>query len=362
MSKRKISISDIARKAGVSHTTVSRALRDSPLISSKVREEIKQLAREMKYVPNGIAQSLLSSRTNTIGVVVTSIADPFFAEVVEGIEQIARSAGLSVLLSASHRDLEQEIAAIDNLHRRRVDGMLVADSRMNKHHTKQRVQIAVPTVFINAQAEDQPEMFHSVAIDDYLGARLAVEHLVNLGHTCIGYLGVGDKRSLLPKADRSKSNQQRLEGYRMALSEAGLPQMTDWIAINDEDNVRSSDVATGQKMLSKLVTTGVTSIFCYNDMVAVGALLASRELGISVPQDLSLVGFDGIALSGYVTPPLTTVSQPMLEIGRSAMQMLLDLLEEKTVEKRVLSPFLVKRGSSAAFKNNPPSHFQVISG
>src|SRR4028119_50808 len=129
MSKRKISIEDIAHRAGVSHTTVSRALRDSPLISPKVREEIKQLAREMSYVPNSIAQSLLSSRTNTIGVVVTSIADPFFAEVVEGIEQIARAAGLSVLLSASHRDCEQEIAAIDNFYRRRVDGILVADSR-----------------------------------------------------------------------------------------------------------------------------------------------------------------------------------------------------------------------------------------
>ncbi len=338
MSKRKISIEDIARRAGVSHSTVSRALRDSPLISLKVREEIKQLAREMSYVPNAIAQSLHSSRTNTIGVVVTSIADPFYAEVVEGIEQVARTAGLSVLLSASHRDFDQEIAAIDNFHRRRVDGILLTDSRISKHNTKQIAQITVPTVLINSQTEEQPEMFHSVSIDDYLGARLAVEHLINLGHTSIGYLGVGD---------RSKSNQQRLEGYQMALSQAGLPQITDWVVINDEDNTRTSDVATGQKMLSKLVTTGVTAIFCYNDMVAVGALLACQELGISVPQNLSLVGFDGIALSGYVTPPLTTLSQPMLEIGRCAMQMLLDLLEKKTVENRVLSPVLVKRGSSA---------------
>ncbi|MDM9382180.1 LacI family DNA-binding transcriptional regulator [Chlorogloeopsis sp. ULAP01] len=343
MRKRKTSIEDIARRAGVSHTTVSRALRDSPLISLKVREEIKQLARDMSYVPNGIAQSLQNQRTNTIGVVVTSIADPFFAEVVEGIEQIARTAGLSVLLSASHRDLEQEIAAINSFERRRVDGILVADSRISKHHTKQIAQIAVPTVFMNSQTKDQPEMIHSVSIDDCLGARLAVEHLISLKHTSIGYLGVGD---------HSRSNQQRLEGYRMALSEAGLPQKTDWVAINDEDNKRSSDVATGQQMLSKLVTAGVTAIFCYNDMVAVGALLACQELSISVPQDLSLVGFDGIALSGYVTPPLTTVSQPMLEIGRLAMQMLLDLLEEKSVENRVLSPILVKRGSSAPLKND----------
>lgn len=343
MSKRRISIEDIARRAGVSHSTVSRALRDNPLISPQVREEIKRIAQEMNYVPNAIAQSLQNQRTNTIGVVVTSIADPFFADVVEGIEQVAKSAGLSVMLSASHRDFEQEIAAIDNFHRRRVDGILVADSRISKQHTKQLKQIAVPTVLINSQTQEQSEMFHSVEIDDRLGARLAVEHLVSLGHTSIGYLGVGD---------RSRSNQQRLQGYRMALTEAGLPPITDWVAISDEDYARTSDVATGQKMLSKLVTAGVTGIFCYNDMVAIGALLACHELGISVPGDLSLVGFDGIALSGYVTPPLTTVSQPMLEIGCCAMQMLLDLLEEKTVENRVLSPFLVKRGTSAALIND----------
>ncbi|MBW4596314.1 MAG: LacI family transcriptional regulator [Brasilonema angustatum HA4187-MV1] len=343
MSKRRISIEDIAKRAGVSHSTVSRALRDNSLISPKVREEIKQLAQEMNYVPNAIAQSLLSSRTNTIGVVVTSIADPFYAEVVEGIEQVARSAGLSVVLSASHRDVEQEIAAIDRFHRRRVDGILLTDSRISKQHTQQLAQIAVPTVLINNQTKDQSEMFYSVEIDDHLGARLAVEHLVSLGHNSIGYLGVGD---------RSRSNQHRLEGYQMALTEANLPQISDWVAISDEDYARTNDVVIGQKMLPKLFTTGVTGIFCYNDMVAVGALLACRELSISVPQDLSLVGFDGIAVSGYVTPPLTTICQPMLKIGSDAMQMLLDLLEEKSVENRVLSPFLLKRGTSGALRND----------
>ncbi|MDF5706292.1 MAG: LacI family DNA-binding transcriptional regulator [Nostoc sp. S4] len=341
MKKRKVSIEDIARRAGVSHSTVSRALRDNSLISPKVREEIKKIAREMNYVPNAIAQSLLSSRTNTIGVVVTSIADPFYAEVVEGIEQVARTAGLSVLLTASHRDFQQEIAAIDNFHRRRVDGILVTDSRIDKNNTDQVGQIAVPTVLINSQTQEQPETFHTVTVDDFLGGRLAVEHLIGLGHRAIGYLGVGD---------RSNSNQLRLEGYQMALKEANLSQNSDWVAISAEDNIRISDVDTGKKLLSQLFTAGVTGIFCYNDMVAVGALLACQERGISIPQDLSLVGFDGIALSSYVTPPLTTVCQPMLEIGRSAMQILLDLLEEKSVENLVLSPFLIKRGSSAVLK------------
>lgn len=343
MGKRRISIEDIARRAGVSHTTVSRALRDSPLISPEVREEIKRLAREMNYVPNAIAQSLQNQRTNTIGVVVTSIADPFYAEVVEGIEQVARSAGLSVLLSASHRDVEQEIAAIDNFYRRRVDGILLADSRIRQQDMKQLGQIAAPIVLINSQTKEQSKMFHSVEIDDRLGGQMAVEHLISLGHTAIGYLGVGD---------RSRSNEQRLEGYRMALTKAGLRLIDDWIVISDEDFTRTSDVDSGQHMLPKLVAAGVTSICCYNDMIAIGALLACQELGISVPQELSLVGFDGIALSRYVTPPLTTIRQPMLDIGGNAAQMLLDLLQEKDVENRVLSPFLVKRGSSAPLRNH----------
>lgn len=331
MSKRRVSIQDIARKAGVSHITVSRALRDNPLISLKVREEIKQLAREMSYVPNSIAQSLQNQTTNTIGVVVTSIADPFFVEVVDGIEQIARSAGLSVLLTASHRDVEQEIAAINNFHRRRVDGILVADSRISKQQAKQIAQIAVPTVLINSKAEELGN-FHFVETDDRLGGQLAVEHLIKLGHTAIGYLGA---------SSRYRSNQQCLAGYQLALAQAGLPQFSDWIAFSNAE-----DVVVGQQMLPQLLKAGVTAIFCYNDMVAVGVLLECQKLGIVVPQDLSLVGFDGIALGLYVTPPLTTVRQPMLEIGCHAAQMLLDLLQEKTVENLVLAPILVERGST----------------
>lgn len=336
MSKRRISIQDIARRAGVSHTTVSRALRDNPSISPKVREEIKRLAQEMGYVPNGIAQSLQNQKTNTIAVVVTSIADPFFAEVVEGIEKIAKTAGLSVLLSAAHQDVEQEIAAIDNFHRRRVDGIIVADSHISKQHLNQISQIAVPTVLLNSQSEELPQ-FHFVTIDNFQGAQLAVKHLIKLKHTAIGYIGV---------SNRTRSNQQRFEGYRAALIAANLPQNPSWIAISDAQYATTSDVDTGAQMLSGLINAGVTSIFCYNDMVAIGALIACQKLGIAVPQQLSLVGFDGIALARYVTPPLTTVRQPMLEMGCYAAQMLLDLLQEKSVENRVLSPFLVEGSSS----------------
>jgi len=151
--RQEISIEDIARAAGVSHSTVSRALRDNPLISADVRERIQQLAHEMGYTPNAIAQSLQRRRTSTIGLVVTSIADPFWGDVMKGVEEVARAAGFSVILSASHNDPDQEMTIIETFHRRRVDGVLVAASRITSNYRERLNRIRVPTVLINSQAE-----------------------------------------------------------------------------------------------------------------------------------------------------------------------------------------------------------------
>lgn len=354
MEPRRVSIEDIARAAGVSHSTVSRALRDNGLISTKVREQIKQLAREMGYVPNAVAQSLQTQRTNTIGVVVTSIADPFFAQVVNGIERVAKPAGLSLILSVSNRDVAQEMAAIETFHRRRIDGIIVADAQIGSQHQAQLARISVPTILINNQvAGEQVEIFHSVTVDDYLGSGLAVEHLLKLGHRSIGYLGVGN---------RPRSNQRRQEGYRAALANAGLTSafeqtgsdngLTDVTGgVDNPANPGNTDVEAGRQLLPALLKSGATAAVCYNDMVAVGLLLACRERGLKIPTDLSIVGFDDIELARYVSPSLTTVHQPMLEIGWTAMQMLLDLLDAKQVQNRVLTPFLVERGSTARLQS-----------
>src|SRR5919202_1428840 len=170
--RRTISIEDIARVAGVSHSTVSRALRNNPLISADVRAHINQLAHEMSYTPNAIAQSLQMQRTNTVGLVVTSIADPFLADVAKGVEEVARTAHMSVFLSASHRDPEQEMAVIETFHRRRVDGILVESSQISSTYAERLMRINVPTVLINSQSENPAHVMHSVAVDDYRGARI----------------------------------------------------------------------------------------------------------------------------------------------------------------------------------------------
>jgi LacI family transcriptional regulator/LacI family repressor for deo operon, udp, cdd, tsx, nupC, and nupG len=340
MARRTVSIQDVAHAAGVSHTTVSRALRDSPLISAEVRQKIHKLAQEMGYIPNAVAQSLRGQRTNTIGLVVTTIADPFVGRVVRGIEAVAQKFNLTLILSVSDNDADREIAVIENLHRRRVDGIIIAAAQLTGQHEKRLAEINAPTVLINHQAEVSFEHLHSVSVDDYSGAYQAVEYLAQNGHRAIGYLGAGN---------RARSNRARLRGYHDALAAAGIEASTAWERIAPaQHRYHSDDVRAGQQFLPELIAAGVTAVFCFNDMVAVGALLACRTLGVSVPEQLSLVGFDDIELAQFVTPPLTSVHQPKLRLGQMAMEMLLDLLDDRPVQDHVLPTDLVVRGSTGA--------------
>ncbi len=340
--RKAISIQDIARIAGVSHTTVSRALRDSPLISAEVRAHIQQIAEEMGYVPNAVAQSLRDQRTNTIGLVVTTISDPFVGRVVRGIEEVAQQHRYSVFLGESKNDVEGEMAVIENFHRRRVDGVIVAAALIDTQHEQRLARLGVPTVLINHQAETDVELLHSISVDDYSGACQAVEHLLQLGHCRIGYLGAGN---------RPRSNRVRLQAYRDTLARAGVAVPEDWVRIApSERKLHSDDVSDGQAMLTEVIQAGVTAVFCYNDMLAVGALLACRELGLSVPGQVSLVGFDDIELAQFVSPPLTTVHQSKLRLGQGAMEMLLALMKDCPVNDRVMPTELILRGSTAALE------------
>jgi DNA-binding LacI/PurR family transcriptional regulator len=340
--RQEISIADIARAAGVSHSTVSRALRGSPLISTDVRERIQHLAHQMGYIPNAIAQSLQTQRTNTIGLVVTSIDDPFLSDVVKGVEEVTQAAGFSVLLSTSHNNPDQEMAIIETFHRRRVDGILVASSRISSNYKERLDSIQVPTVLINSQAESHYQLLHWIAVDDHKGAQLAVEHLLQLGHRSIGYLGIDN---------RPKANRQRHEGYQDGLAAAGILYRDAWVAIaTGTDASYEEDVAVSQDLAHCLLNSGVTAIFCFNDMLAIGVLLACRERGIAVPQEVSIVGFDDIKMADYVTPSLTTIHQPKVLLGNLATETLLNLLNGRPVQNHLLSPSLKLRNSTA-----PPS-------
>ncbi len=340
MTRRAVSIQDIAQAAGVSHATVSRALRDSPLISAEVRDNIRRLAAEMGYLPNAVAQSLKGQRTNTIGLVVTSIADPFYGRLVRGVDEVARQAEVDVFLGVSYNSAEEEMAVIESFHRRRVEGVITASSRLSEAQLDRLARVGTPVVLINRQSEGAHPAFHSVQVDNYEGAQQAVRHLLALGHTAIAYLGA---------TNRPASNRQRRTGYRDALAAADIRVQDGWIQ-EAPANRRSyaDDVVDGQQLMFQALRHGVTAAFCFNDMYAVGALLTCRRLGITTPDQVSLVGFDDVDLAQYVTPPLTTIHQPKLRLGQLAAEMLLMLMQDRAVADIVSPVELVRRCSTAS--------------
>jgi LacI family transcriptional regulator/LacI family repressor for deo operon, udp, cdd, tsx, nupC, and nupG len=337
---RVVSIKDIAKAAGVSYSTVSRALNDSPLISQEVRQRIQGLARSMGYTPNALAQSLLSRLTHSIGLVITTISDPFFVDVVKGIDEVAQDADFSVLLSTSNNDPEREIKIIELFNRRRVDGVIVAASRMSRDYADRLARIDIPVIMINNQAYEDQQNLYSISIDDYAGGRAAVEHLLKLGHRKIGYLGV---------ENRPASNSLRFDGYLDAFQDWGVPVQKEWIYQGESSTSGdlAGDLQAGKSLGSMLLESGVTAVFCYCDTVAAGLLLACRECGIDVPGQLSIVGFDDNELCEIVFPPLTTIAQPKQEMGQLAMRMLLENLSGAAVKDVVVQPSLLVRGSTA---------------
>lgn len=328
-----ISIKDIARAANVSHSTVSRALRDSPLVKPDTAALIRDIARQKGYTVSAVARSLVTRRTSTIGVVVTTIADPFVGEVVSGIEEVALAHGYSVLLANSHADPSREVRAAQSLHERRVDGILVTASRVGALYLPLLRDMNVPIVLINNQHPG--EFVHSVSIDNLAAGRAAARHLVELGHRRIAY--IGDQFGF-------QSDTERFMGYRQVMEEADIGFQPELVAHGD--GKPEGGMAAMARLLA--LASPPTAVFCYNDLVALGALRAAREHGVRVPHDLSLVGFDDLFLASYTDPPLTTVQQPKQHMGNMAARILLDLLAGGKPESRLtLDGRLVVRQSTA---------------
>jgi LacI family transcriptional regulator/LacI family repressor for deo operon, udp, cdd, tsx, nupC, and nupG len=336
----RVSIKDIAKAAGVSFSTVSRALNDSPLISQAVRDHVQEIAKSMGYTPNALAQSLHSQQTNSVGLVITTIADPFFADIVHGVEERAKKAGISVFLATSNNDPEEEIRIIETFGRRRVDGVIVASSRIGPDYANRLGQIRIPVILVNAEANEEQNNLFSVSVNDFLGGCQAVQYLIDMGHRKIGYLGV---------SNRPASNKGRLDGYLATLKKNNIEVRPEWICKNDDlsPGALSLDISIGKDLAAQIFQTDVTAIFCYCDTIAAGVFEACRKSGISIPDDISIIGFDDNTISEIMQPTLTTIHQPKQEIGEIAMNMLLDCLSGGNVENVLLDPYLVVRESVA---------------
>lgn len=333
---RQPSIKDIARIARVSHPTVSRALQNSPLVNAKTAEKIRKIAKESGYRASAVARGLVTRRTRTIGLVVTTVADPFTSEVVSGIEQTANDHGYCVFLADSNADPSRERKIVQSFAEQRVDGIIVTSSRVGALYLPLLSEMMVPIILVNDQ---HPGAFvHSVMICNQEGSCAVTEHVIELGHRRIGY--IGDQYGY-------ESDTERFAGYKEALDAAKIPFHPELVVRGD--GKAEAALAAMDELLG--LSNPPTAVCCYNDMSALGAMRSIRMHGLRVPEDISVAGFDDLFVASYTEPPLTTVRQPMRRMGQMAMENLIKLMSgEESVVRIKVKAELVVRGSTAKVK------------
>lgn len=330
--RRQPSIKDIARLAKVSHPTVSRALQNSPLVNAKTAARIRKIAEDTGYRASAVARGLVTRKTRTIGLVVTTVNDPFAAEVAFGIEQAANDHGYSVFLANSNADPARERKMVQTFAEQRVDGIVVTSSRVGASYLPLLADMMVPMVLVNDQFPG--EFVHSVMIENIAATRAAANHLIALGHRRIAYIG-----------DRSgyQSDTERLTGYKEALQNAGI-EFDPQLALAGDGRPKAAMDAVNQLLA---LPRPPTAICCYNDMTALGAMRAIQARRLRIPADISITGFDDLFFASYLAPPLTTVRQPMRAMGQMAIENLLKLMagEDSVPQIRVAAELIV-RGST----------------
>lgn len=333
-----ITLKDLARKLGISASTVSRALHDHPDISKKTKESVIKAAEEYGYQPNPIAQSLKKKRSKTIGVIVPEIRHNFFATVISGIEEVAYDAGYIIMVCQSNETLSREVVNAKALAANRVAGLLIAISleTLSYDHLKNVIKQNIPVVQFDRVVDELDTS--KVVIDDFRSAYRAVTHLIDSGYKRIGFLAGREGIAL---------NRLRFNGYLQALKNHGLPFYPE-LHVNiygcrEEDGRIGADIYLA-------MDNPPDAILAINDPVAVGAFTRFREEGIRVPQDIALAGFSGSPEAALIDPALTTISQPAIEMGRTAAALLLKELENDgkdfTHKTVTLETELIIRGSS----------------
>ena len=303
-----VTIADVAAKAGVSTATVSRVLSGLGRASTATQARVLEAARDLGYRPSEVARSLQRRSTQTIGLIITDIENPYFPQLVRSVEDAARAAGYSVLLCNAADDPDREASYLELLVDRRVYGLVIAASSLGARHGDWLTAPPIPVVLVNTAAPDAD--VPTIMSDNEGGGAMVAEHLLALGHRRFGYL--------MPPP-RNVDAPARLAGVRRALRAAQLDGDALQIA-RGEALVWGGEVAANE-LLDRAPET--TAFVAYNDLMAIGALRALRQRGRRVPADASVVGFDDVALAAYVDPPLTTISQRTEEMGRWAVERLI---------------------------------------
>jgi len=326
-----VTLKDVAKAAGVSYATVSRALSGSHQIGSDTRERIIKLCDEMGYTTNYVARSMVTKRTGLIGLVVPSIDNQFMSEIAYYSEMSARSHGYNIMLCNSGPDLKQEKTVVKLLLSRQVDGILIVPQSPKTYENVRAYTDQVPTVFLSENLRDQPQSY--VAVDNSRGTYIGTKYLYDLGHRDILYFG----------RRHTTTHQFRAEGYIRACQELGLSPRF----FNSEFS--RSSINNGYQLARELFAKPVdyTAVFASTDSNALGVLKAADDAHISIPGQLSLIGFDNISSTALPRIELTTIEQPKRDMAVQAVDMLRDKIENGTqgYVHQILMPALIKRST-----------------
>jgi LacI family transcriptional regulator len=329
-------MSDVALEAGVSLMTVSRVINNKGDVSNETRQRVLDVIVKLGYRPSAIARSLATRETATIGLVIPDVGNAFFAEITQGVERLAYSRGYHVFLCNTGEDPQRELSVIQSLEEKRVDGLILCSSRLEEEKLVELVSDLSAVVLVNRSLCQTAEgTFDSVMLDDERGGWMATQHLIESGHRNIGFLAG-------PTA--SYSGAGRRKGFLTALQEGGIEPVDGWIR-HCQPSVEGGYEATCELLA---LYPSLTALFCYNDLVAVGALQACNELKRRVPEDLAIVGHDDIPVAALVSPALTTCRVPRYELGTRAVEALLERLRDHSHDcsQIMLEPELVIRESA----------------
>jgi LacI family transcriptional regulator len=331
-----VTIRDVARAAGVSTATAARVLGDYGHASPAARRKVSETARKLGYRPNAVARALVSRATTTVGLVVGDIENPFFASAARGLADVMDAHGYTVLLANADEDAGRERRAVEALRARQVDGMVVVPAPgASPEHLAELGSAGVPLVLLDRVVTGVDA--DSVLVRNTAGARAAVAHLAGLGHRRIGV--VSDSPEITSSAER-------IQGYRQALRAAGIDPDPGLVSIGGP--TRADGEAAALRLLDR--PDRPTAVFTANNFMTVGALRAVRSLGLRIPEDVALVGFDDLEWTTLVQPPVTVVRQPVADLGRTAGERLLRRLQgDAGPPRRIrLAARLVVRGSCGA--------------